>query len=143
MEIFLFIALAVLWGLLLLPSILGSRKEAPINTTQHFARNTERLNAVRVAAGEAHLLHRKTVLARRRRALLGLAGLAVATLGAAIWTGSLTLLFVNLGVDMMLAAYIAILLQIKEQARTAAPVTALEVAPIHSAEQAQVRVVAG
>ena len=142
MEIFIFLALAALWGLLLLPTILGSRRDAPINTTQSFARDAARLHAVRVAAVEGNIIRRRVVLARRRRALVSLAGLAVTTLAAAIVTGSVPLLLVNLGVDAALAAYIGILLQIKQRVRVV-PDIRPAIAPTPGHEQAQIRVVAG
>ena len=58
---------------------------------------------------------RQQVLARRRMALIGLGVAVPLTLGLALFTGSTLLLFVNLFVDVALAAYIAILLQIKQQ----------------------------
>ena len=142
MEIFIFIALAALWGLVLLPTFLGSRKDAPINTTQSFARDAARIHAVRVRAVEGNVMRRRVVLARRRRALVALAGLAFATLIAAIYTGSFPLLLLNIGMDVALAAYIAILLQIKQSPRVV-PDIQPAIAPTPGYEQAQIRVVAG
>jgi hypothetical protein len=57
---------------------------------------------------------RDQVLARRRMALIAL-GLAVPiTLALALYTGSTIFLIVNLLVDILLAGYIAMLLQIKQ-----------------------------
>jgi len=61
------------------------------------------------------LEHRRRVLARRKLALVVLVGLAVALLGAAIVTGSYPLLIAGVVVDVALAGYIAMLLQIKQQ----------------------------
>ena len=60
-------------------------------------------------------LHRERVLARRRYALVTLAFLAIATLAGAIITGSWPILAASLVVDVLLAVYIAVLLQIKQR----------------------------
>ena len=142
MEIVLFILLAAVWAVFLIPSFFNSRKEAPINSTQDFARNAARLNAVRVSAVEPSVARRRRTLARRRRALLLLITAAIGSLAAAIWTGGVALLGVNLAVDMALAAYVAILFQVKQQ-----PAPRSVVIPMHqddaAEEQAQIRVVAG
>ena len=142
MEIVLFILLAAVWAVFLIPSFFNSRKEAPINSTQDFARNTARLNAVRVSAVEPSVARRRRTLARRRRALLALITAAILSLAAAIWTGSVPLLGVNLAIDMALAAFVAVLFQVSQQ-----PASRSVVIPIHQAEhqdeQAKIRVVAG
>ena len=66
MEIVLFILLAAVWAVFLIPSFFNSRKEAPINSTQDFARSAARLNAVRVSAVEPAVARRRRTLARRR-----------------------------------------------------------------------------
>ncbi len=144
MEIVIFILLAGVWAMLLIPSFFDSRKQAPINSTQDFAKNTARLNAVRVLASEPAAAQRRRVLARRRRTLIGLVAAAMASLGIAIVTGSLILLGINLVVDMALAAYIAMLLQIKEHAIVRPPVP-LPVETAEAAEdtQAKIRILAG
>ncbi|MFQ5948609.1 MAG: hypothetical protein ACE5KX_07100 [Acidimicrobiia bacterium] len=115
MEIILFILLAGVWALFLLPSFMSSRKEAAVSTTRDYGRYTERLAGLQGTPVEQSALARKRVLARRRNALLILGGLAVITLVAAILTSSWAVLVVNLIVDALLAAYIAALLQIKQQ----------------------------
>ncbi len=64
---------------------------------------------------------RQQVLARRRMTLVGLVLAVPVTLGAALFTGSTMLLFVNLFVDVILAGFIAMLLQIKQAQQTARP----------------------
>lgn len=58
---------------------------------------------------------RRQVLARRRLALVALMVLAVGTLVGAVLTGSYFLLAATLVCDVLLAVYIAVLLQIKRQ----------------------------
>jgi len=65
-----------------------------------------------VAAPSPEVLRRQ-VLARRRLALIALMLLAIGTLVGAVLTGSYVLLAITLACDVMLAVYIAVLLQIK------------------------------
>jgi hypothetical protein len=64
---------------------------------------------------------REQVLARRRMALIALAVLAIATLALAVITGSWPILAVSLVIDVLLAVYIAVLLQIKQSKAVAPP----------------------
>jgi uncharacterized protein (DUF2062 family) len=57
---------------------------------------------------------RQQVLARRRFALIGLVAAVPLTLALALFTGSVPFLILNLIVDVVLAGYIAMLLQIKQ-----------------------------
>ena len=57
---------------------------------------------------------RERVLARRRLALIVLVALVPVTLILAIVTGSMMLLVVNLAADLLIAVYVAMLLQIKQ-----------------------------
>ena len=57
---------------------------------------------------------RESVLARRRLALIALVAAVPITLGAAIITGSTMFLIINLVFDLLIAGYVAMLLQIKQ-----------------------------
>ncbi|HSM01343.1 MAG TPA: hypothetical protein VK960_02730 [Acidimicrobiia bacterium] len=57
---------------------------------------------------------RQQVLARRRIALIGLIVAVALTLAIALFTGSVLMLIINLVIDVVLAGYIAMLLQIKQ-----------------------------
>ena len=57
---------------------------------------------------------RSQVLARRRFALIGLGAAVLVTLLLALFTGSVAILILNLIIDLILAGYIAMLLQIKQ-----------------------------
>jgi hypothetical protein len=128
------------WAALLIPNFVTSRREAPIHSTENFARSTARLAAVRAISAETSA-NRNRIKARRRHILIGLGVVAVATLVAAIITASWTILIINLIVDAVLSAYVAMLLQVKEysQARQ------LELAgrPLEGSEQAEVQVING
>lgn len=54
------------------------------------------------------------MLARRRIALIGLIVAVPLTLAIALFTGSVLMLIINLVIDVVLAGYIAMLLQIKQ-----------------------------
>lgn len=64
---------------------------------------------------------RQQVLTRRRMTLIGLSLAVPITLAAALFTGSKMLLFVNLVFDVILAGFIAMLLQIKQSQQVARP----------------------
>ncbi len=64
---------------------------------------------------------REQVLGRRRMTLIGLSLAVPITLALALFTGSTVLLFVNLVFDVILAGFIAMLLQIKQTQQVARP----------------------
>lgn len=68
----------------------------------------------RPPAGGHAMDDRERVLARRRLALIVLAALVPVTLVLAIVTGSMVLLILNLITDVLIAVYVALLLQIKQ-----------------------------
>jgi len=132
--------LAGVWAALLIPSFVTSRREAPIHSTENFARSTARLAAVRAVSAET-AANRSRVRARRRHILVFLGAAAVATLAVSIVTGSWTWLSINLIADALLAAYVAMLLQVKEH--SLARVQQRGEVALEAAEQADIRVVAG
>lgn len=131
--------LAGVWAALLIPSFVSSRREAPISTTESFARNTARLAAVHAINAET-AVKRNQIRARRRQVLIALVAASLATLGVALYTGSWTWLSINLMVDALFAAYIAMLLQVKHAAQEAA---FRSVARPEVVDTPEVRVVAG
>ena len=104
MEIVLFILLVGVWAAFVLPSFLNRRRSHPVNRQPD--------SAGPLAAFPIDL-RRRQVLARRRLALVLLMVAAVGTLVGAVLTGSYLLLGLTLAIDVMLAVYIAVLLQIK------------------------------
>ncbi len=101
MEIVLFALLLGVWAALVVPSVIRSRRENAVATRSP-------------AYGNEMQGRREQVLARRRIALMVLGLAVVGTLAVAIITGSWPILAVSLIVDVALAAYVAILLQIKQ-----------------------------
>ena len=128
--------LAGVWAALLIPSFVNSRREAPINSTENFARSTAKLAAVRAVNADTAVTRSRSK-ARRRQILVGLAVLAVATLGMSLYTGSWAWLSLSLVVDALLAAYIALLLQVKQQTKVE------ETILVEPVTQSDVRIVAG
>jgi peptidoglycan/LPS O-acetylase OafA/YrhL len=104
MEIVLFILLVGVWAAFVLPSFLTRRRNTVVNRQSAAADSV---------VGTAADVRRQQVLARRRLALVALTVLAVGTLVGAVLTGSYLLLGVTLAADVLLAVYIAVLLQIK------------------------------
>lgn len=110
MEIVLFMLLLAVWAALVVPSVIRSRRERSV-TTRPPATSAQARQAAE---------HRARVLARRKTALIALAVAVIGTLAAAILTGSWPILIASLVVDVLLAVYIAILLQVK-QTKVAGP----------------------
>ncbi|MBM3695336.1 MAG: hypothetical protein FJW79_05335 [Actinobacteria bacterium] len=104
MEILLFILLVGVWAAFVLPSFLSRRRKPAVNRSWAGS-----------PGSIAPDLHRRQVLGRRRLALVVLMLAAVGTLVGAVLTGSVFLLAVTLICDVLLGAYIALLLQIKRR----------------------------
>ena len=90
------------------------RSATPAETAAPAATATRPAATASPSAALANL-QREQVLARRRTALILLMAAAVATLAFAIIRGSWVLLGLTLVVDVALAVYIAVLLQIKQR----------------------------
>lgn len=140
MEIIAFILLVGLWAAFVLPPVMNSRKEDAVEDTPQRTARTAAPAARPMRQTAAVRSQRDQVLARRRMALMGLAGLAVVTLIVAIVTGSWAILVLNLIADVALAGYIAVLLQIKQQQQ--APGSSY-VAAVDEYDDRKVRVVGG
>ena len=116
------LVLVALWGAFLLPEVLGSRKRAPLTTTQEFNRWTTRIATVQHPNGPAQVA-RNRVLARRRRTLFLLFSTAVVSLAVAIWLSSPEMLVVHVVLDGAIAWYLAMLVQLRHQRAALAAVT--------------------
>ena len=116
------LVLVALWGAFLLPEVVGSRKKAPLTTTQEFSRWTTRIATVQRPNGPAQIA-RNQVLARRRRTLFLLIGAAITTLSVAIWLSAPEMLIAHIVVDGAVAWYLAMLVQLKHRRAALAAVT--------------------
>ncbi|GMR02434.1 MAG: hypothetical protein BMS9Abin20_0769 [Acidimicrobiia bacterium] len=115
MAIVLFILIAGLWAAFLLPSFFDHRSSAPKSTTRDFARTRKKLAQVSMAQPDSDAYVRKHTQYRRQRILVGLAIASVSTLVVATWTGSVPWLWVTVAFDVSIAAYVTLLLTIKQQ----------------------------
>ncbi len=112
MVIILFLLLVAVWAAVMLPSALNARRDVRMTTSRQDP------PLVQTGAGAQADENRRKVLARRRFALIALGAGALISLVAAVVTGSLPLLIVTLVFDVLLAVYIAILLQVKQRRGT-------------------------
>ncbi len=137
------LVLATIWGIYLFPSITGGRKEAPLNSTEDFDRWTHLMADVqRRAMTPNRMTARDVVRTRRRRAMGVLIAVAVGTLVAAYATKSVGWLLLHLTVDAVIAWYIGMLMQVRQQREARAAQTHGETRPTN-ADAPQVRIVAG
>ena len=112
MPVFAFILIGGIWAAFLLPSFIDGRRKAPSSTTRSFARSTALLASVSSSSSHELAVRRKAQV-RRQRILVGLFIGALATLAVAVWQGSVAWLAVTVGFDIAIAAYIAMLLQVR------------------------------
>ncbi len=110
------------WGAFLLPEVIGSRKSAPLTTTQEFNRWTTRIANVQRPNGPAQIA-RNRVLARRRRTLVALFSAAVASLLVAVWLSAPAMLITHIVIDGGVAWYLAMLVQLRHRREALAQVT--------------------
>jgi len=150
MPLLVFLLIGAVWAAFLLPSFFESRRRAPITATRSFQRSTELLATV-AGSDAQQLMARRRQADRRRRLLLFLSFGAAATLGAALYTGSTILLGATIFFDLLIGAYITLLLMARQRnfalaqtPRIGAAESATGSAPRREAIQpSTVRVVAG
>jgi hypothetical protein len=112
MPVFAFILIGGIWAAFLLPSFIDGRRKTPSKTTRSFARSTALLAAVSSSSSQELAMRRKAQL-RRQRILLVLFVGALGALAMAVWQGSLVWLGVAVGLDVVIAVYVAMLVQMK------------------------------
>ena len=117
------IVLGGLWAALLLPSFLDSRHDAPLTSTRSFDRRIAKLASLRSGSIDPVELKRQSVLARRRRVMVGLIGAALVTLFSAITSGSIPLLLLSLAFDGMFVVYLAAINSVQSRPATRLPNT--------------------
>lgn len=110
------LVIATVWGFYLLPSLMGDKRDAPLSSTEQFDRWTSLMADVqRRQIDSSVAANRVTVRARRRRVLTMLVGLAAVTLVIAWWRNSLNWLLLHLAIDVLLAIYVAVLIQLRQR----------------------------
>lgn len=145
MEIWVFVLLAGVWAAFAWSSFFDSRRSAPAASTKSFARSTALLASVSTS-GQRATLARQRAAARRQRILLGLGAGAVLALGVSIWFDSVAWLGLAIAFDLALAAYIGLLLHIKQQRHLGGQVVPMPISEAPAATEpapSSVRVVAG
>ena len=115
MPIVLFILIAGLWAAFLLPSFFDQRSHAPKSTTRDFARTKEMLASVASSQPDSDTYIRRHAQVRRQRILLAMGVVSISTLVFATWTGSVAWLIINITVNIAIAAYVTLLLTIKQR----------------------------
>lgn len=152
MPVLVFLLIGAVWAAFLLPSFFEGRRRAPISATKSFKRSNELLGSVAVTDTQQIVARRRQSL-RRRRLLLFLSFGAVVTLATAIWTGSFIWLGAAIAFDLLIGAYVTLLLMARQRsyALAMAPrIGTLEAIPASGgtarrdpAQPSTVRVVAG
>lgn len=114
MEILAFLIIGGVWAVFLLPNFFENHKSASMSSTRSFARNTDLLASVAMQSTEA--VRAAGVARRRRRRSVALLGTgALASLGAAVLTGSTLWLGATIVFDVLLAGFVTALLQAKAE----------------------------
>ncbi len=107
------LAIAGVWGLFLLPSLIEARREAPLTSTERYGHVAQRLSEVQ--AGTRGRPVNSRTRERRRRVLILSSAVAIATLAFAILTSSLAALIGHLVIDAFIAWYLAMIVQLRNQ----------------------------
>jgi hypothetical protein len=137
------LVILTIWGIYLFPSFFGRRRNAPLNSTEEFDRWTHVMADVqRRSYGAKGSPRRALQRVRRRRTLAVLVAAATITLVMAFATKSVAFLVVHLITDALLAAFIGLLLQVKQQQAVRAARHHAIVRP-NDADEPPVRIVAG
>jgi len=154
MPLLVFLLIGAVWAAFLLPSFFESRRRAPISATRNFQRSNELLASV--AGADAHVvMARRRQAVRRRRLLLTLTFGAAATMAVALLTSSVLWLGATVVFDLLIGAYVTLLLMSRQRAfalamapRIGTPPTPVEEPAVTARREANqssstVRVVAG
>ena len=155
MPLLVFLLIGAVWAAFLLPSFFESRRRAPISATRNFQRSTELLASVAGTDAQVVMARRRQAV-RRRRLLLTLSAGAAVTLAVALVTSSLFWLGATVVFDILIGAYVTLLLMARQRAfavasapriGTAEPAVIEELSPETRRDAGQasstVRVVAG
>lgn len=128
----LFLGIAGIWAVFLLPPLWADRRPSSVSAARRRAGLDEPGEATATArttyqspghpAGRApEGLDRSAILLRRRRVLLALAGAAFVSLVGAVMVGGPWLVGLHGAVDALLVAYVVMLRRIAQARRSSAP----------------------
>ncbi len=115
MPLLVFLLIGAVWAAFLLPSFFESRRRAPISATRNFQRSNELLASVAGTDAQVVMARRRQAV-RRRRLLLTLTFGAAATLAVAVLTSSYLWLGVTVIFDLLIGAYVTLLLMARQRA---------------------------
>ena len=127
MEILAFLIIGGVWAVFLLPAFFENQRSASLSSTRSFARANDLLASVALHSAE-EVRAANYARRRRRRAVAILGTGALASLAAAVLTGSVVWLGVTIVFDVLLAAFVTALLQAKA-ARFTAPTNVVPLTP--------------
>jgi ferric-dicitrate binding protein FerR (iron transport regulator) len=134
--------IAGVWSVFLLPSLFGSRRDAPLNSTEEFDRWTHLMADVQKRPlSRSQVSQRELVRWRRRRTVAVLVGLAIAAAAIAWLQSSWAWLLVHLFFDSLLGLYATMLSQVKERRQWRLKVTHVAERPAEFEEPA-IRIIA-
>lgn len=125
-----FILIVGLWGVLLLPGVLGDMRSRPVASTRRFQESTAILAAVLTTERGRTMLAQRRASSRRRQTLLLLGTSAFGTLALAVATGAVWWLVLTCLVDLALGGFIGALLA----AKRSHPAASADIIQLHSDE---------
>ncbi len=132
------LAIAGVWGLFLLPSLIEARREAPLSSTERYGQVAQRLSEVQAGTRGPSVSPR--TLERRRHVLIFSSAVAIATLAFAILSSSLAALIGHLVIDAFIAWYVAMIVQLRNQEQQ----ISVQIHQLQSADRFdEVKVIAG
>lgn len=108
------LVIAAIWAVYLLPVVFGERHQTPLSSTEEFDRWTHSMaNVQRHSVAELTRSSKQQIQARRKRTLLTLGVLIIASLGAAWRMSSLPLLLLGLFFVSLTFLYLSLLRQMR------------------------------
>lgn len=136
------LVILAIWGTYLFPTFFGKRRSAPLNSTEEFDRWTHVMADVQNRTYAASTSATRGTIRSRRRKVLGLLiGVAMVSLAVSFVTGSVWWLVIHLGADALIAAYVGLLLQVKQQQASRVAEKHVASRP-HDADEPPIRIVA-
>ena len=137
------LVVAAIWGIYLFPQVSRGRRSTPISSTEEFDRWTHIMADVqRRTYSSGQPTPRDIVRSRRRRAISIMVVLAIGTLVLSYTMSSVGWLLAHLTVDAIIAWYIGMLMQVRQQ-HDARAAQRHSVTRPHDADEPPVRIVAG
>lgn len=136
------LVIVAVWAVYLLPNVFGERGSTSMNSTEEFDRWSHSIAHVqKKSAADLAASHKDQIRTRRRRILVLLTFVAVACLGAGVYTGSMPWLLAGLFFTSLVVLYVVALAQMKQRRLQRLKVTHVAERPTEW-EEPQVKVIA-